>query len=148
MAITPTCVGTSTSPLTLTVERGRLQLFARATGQMDPLYVDPAVAQARGHPDLPVPPTYLFGLELERPDPFAWITSLGIDLNTVLHGTQSFEYDQLAYAGDVLTTRSTITDVYSRKGGALDFIERRTEITRDGLPVATLNQTLVVRNAA
>ena len=148
MAITSTCVGTSTAPLTLTVERGRLQLFAKATGQTDPLYVDPAVAQAQGHPDLPVPPTYLFGLELERPDPFGWITSLGIDMNTVLHGTQSFEYDRLAHAGDVLTTRSTITDVYSRKSGALDFIERRTEVTRDGQPIATLNQTIVVRNAA
>jgi acyl dehydratase len=146
VAIPPTAVGTTLPPLTVTVERGRLQLFAKATGQTDPLYVDPGAARAQGHRDLPVPPTYLFGLELEQPDPFGWMTSLGVDLNAVLHGSQSFRYDQLAYAGDTLTFSSTITDTYSKKGGALDFIDRRVEVTRDGRPIATLLQTTVIKN--
>lgn len=148
MAIPPTAIGTSTPPLTVLVERGRLQLFAKATGQGDPTYVDPVAARAQGHRDLPVPPTFLFGLELEQPDPFGWLDRLGVDLSSILHGTQTFRYDTLAYAGDELTVSSTITDVYSKKGGALEFIERRTAVTRDGMPVATLEQTIVVRNAA
>lgn len=148
MAISPSAIGTGTPPVAVTIERGRLQLFAKATGQSDPLYVDPAVARAQGHQDLPVPPTFLFGIELEQPDPFAWITALGVDLATVLHGTQGFSYAALAYAGDTLVAESTITDVYSKKGGALEFIERLTRITRDGEPVATLNQTTVIRHIA
>ena len=148
MTIPTSSVGTSTPPVTVTVERGRLQLFAKATGQTDPVFTEVGTAHARGLPDLPVPPTFLFGLELTRPDPFEWITDLGIDMRTVLHGSQSFHYGTPVYAGDTLTARSTITDVYVRKGGALEFLERRTDVTRDGEPVAMLQQTLVVRNAA
>lgn len=146
MSALAAAVGTSTPPSTVLVERGRLRLFAKATGQDDPVYVDEAAARAAGHPDLPVPPTFLFGLELEMPDPFAWITDLGVDMTQVLHGTQSFAYDAMAYAGDTLTATSTITDVYSKKGGALEFVQRRTAVTRDGEPVATLDQTIVVRH--
>ncbi len=148
MAISPSAIGSKTPPVALAIERGRLQLFAKATGQTDPVYVDPAAAQALGHPDLPVPPTFLFGIELEQPSPFSWINQLGVDLSAVLHGTQSFSYDALAYAGDTLVAESTITDLYSKKGGALEFIERVTRITRGGAPIATLNQTTVVRHVA
>jgi acyl dehydratase len=141
-------VGSSTPPVTVTVERGRLLLFAKATGQTDPLYLDVATARAQGHPDLPVPPTYLFGLELEQPDPFAWLRELGVDLNAVLHGGQSFSYDAVTHAGDTLTVQSAVVDVREKKGGALQFIERRSVVTRDGQPVATLDQTVVVRSAA
>jgi acyl dehydratase len=148
VAIPPTAIGTTSPPVTVTVERGRLRLFAKATGQTDPLYVDVETAQAQGHPDLPVPPTYLFGLELEQPDPFAWIRDLGVDLNDVLHGTQAFAYDVMVYAGDALTVQSTVTDVYAKRGGALQFLERRSVVTRGGERVATLDQTVVVRSAA
>ena len=148
MVIPPSVVGSSTPPVVVTVERGRLRLFAKATGQTDPLYVDVDTAQAQGHRDLPVPPTYLFGLELEQPDPFAWISALGVDLNDVLHGTQAFTYDGLAYAGDTLTVASTVTDVYAKRGGALQFIERRSVVTRGEEQLATLEQTIVVRSAA
>ena len=148
MTISPTAIGTSTSSVTMTVERGRLQLFAKSISQTDPVYVDILAAQAAGHRDLPVPPTFLFGVELEQPNPFAWIADLGVDMTRVLHGSQSFEYTALAYAGDVLTAVSTITNVYEKKGGALEFIDRVTDITRDGVNIATLTQTTVVRNAA
>lgn len=146
MAIPASAVGLASPPVTSTVEPGRLRLFATATGQADPLYTDAEAARAHGYPDLPVPPTFLFGLELEQPEPFRWIADLGVDLSTVLHGTQSFTYHAMAFAGDTLTATSTITDVYSKKAGALEFIERRTEITRDEEAVATLQQTTVVRH--
>lgn len=146
MAISPDVIGTSTPPVTVTIERGPLQLFAKATGQTDPLYTDVEIAWAQGHPDLPVPPTFLFGIELSQPDPFGWITDLGVELNTVLHGAQTFRYSSPTHAGDILTAQSTITNVYSKKEGALEFIERRTDVTRDGMPVATLEGTTVVRH--
>jgi hypothetical protein len=143
--IPSSAVGVPGPPASMTVERGRLRLFAKATGQTDPAYTDLAVARAGDHPDLPVPPTFLYGVELETPDPFAWITSFGVDLNTVLHAGQSFVYHAQAYAGDELTARSTITDLYTKKGGALEFVERRTQISRGHTLVAELAQTVVIR---
>jgi acyl dehydratase len=148
MPIPASVIGTSTPTISVTVERGRLQLFAKAIGQSDPVYTDVEAAKAEGLPDLPVPPTFLFGLELEQPEPFRWIADLGVDMNTVLHGDQTFTYEQMAYAGETLHSTSTITDVYAKKGGALEFVRRLTEVVRDGAVIATMDQTIVVRNAA
>lgn len=134
-------------PIAVTVERGRLALFARVTRQTDPVYTDLAAARAAGHPDLPVPPTFFFGLELERPDPFGYLAELGIDLRQVLHGKQSYSYHALAHAGDTLTLTSRITSVVSRPGRALEFLVKQTDISRDGELIAEASMTIVVRHA-
>lgn len=147
MAISPSVVGSSSDPVTMDVERGRLRMFAKAIGETDPVYTDLDAARAAGHPDLPVPPTFLFGLELERPDPFAYLAALGVDLRRVLHGEQSFTYHSVAHAGESMTATSRIADVYSKKGGALEFLVRETAVTRaDGSAVADLTSVIVVQN--
>jgi acyl dehydratase len=133
-------------PLTVTVERGRLQAFARATGQVDPIYTDVEAAKAAGHRDLPVPPTFLFSLELEYPDPFGYLADLGVDLRWILHGEQSFRFESLAHAGDTLTLRPTIVDAYSKRGGALDFLVKDTEVRRGEELLAVATSVIVVRN--
>lgn len=129
-------------PIVVTAERGRLALFARVTGQADPVYSDLAAARAAGHPDLPVPPTFFFGLELESPAPFGYLAELGIDLRQVLHGKQSFSY----HAGDTLTLNARIASVVSRPGGALEFLVKQTGITRGGELIAEASSTIVVRH--
>ncbi|MBB2911241.1 acyl dehydratase [Streptosporangium becharense] len=132
-------------PHDVVVERGRLRLFAKVTGQEDPVYVDVDAAARAGHRDLPVPPTFLFCLEMEQPgDPLAYIRDLGVDLRKVLHGEQRFDYRGMAYAGDTLTFASRITDAYRKKGGKLTFLIRTTRVTRAGTPVADLSSTIVV----
>ncbi|MFE7134689.1 MaoC family dehydratase N-terminal domain-containing protein [Streptomyces sp. NPDC057638] len=148
MPIDRAVIGTRVPGHTVEVERGRLRFFARATGQDDPAVTDPEAARAAGHPDLPVPPTFLFCLDLENPHRGRFLTELGIDPRTILHGEQSFTYHAPAYAGDTLTFATEVTDVYAKKGGALQFIVRTTEVTRDGAPVATLTGTIVVRERA
>jgi hypothetical protein len=146
MPIDPSLVGTRLPEFVVNVERGRLRLFAEATGQDDPVYSDLAAARAAGHRDLPIPPTFFMSLELERPDPFGWLIAAGADLRRILHGEQCFTYHAMAYAGDALTVAAHITDVYSKKGGALEFLVRQTGISRRDQPIATLEQTIVVRH--
>ena len=147
MALSPDLIGRALPVADVAVERGRLAFFATAIGETDPVYSDLAAARAAGHPDLPVPPTFLFGLELAGADPFALFTELGIDLRRVLHGEQSFVYHSTAHAGETLTVTPRIADVYSKKGGALDFIVKQTAVGRtDGTLVAELRSTIVVQN--
>ncbi|OZM78887.1 MaoC family dehydratase N-terminal domain-containing protein [Pseudonocardia sp. MH-G8] len=148
MAIDPALVGTTQPALVVEVERGQLRAFAHAIGETDPVYVDLDAARAAGHPDLPVPPTFLFGLGLGRGGDFAWLTDLGVDLRHVLHGEQEFAYHQVAHAGDTLTLEPRISDVFSKRAGALQFLVRDTAVHRDGAPVAELRETLVVRDPA
>ena len=131
---------------TVRVERGRLRRFAQATGQQDPIYHDPDAARRAGHRDLPVPVTFLFCLDMERPNPSTFYADLGIDVRTILHGEQSFGYHALAYAGDTLRFATEVNDLYERKGGALQFLVRTTTVTRGDEPIAELVATTVIRD--
>jgi acyl dehydratase len=134
------------APITAEVERGRLRFFAKAIGQTDPVYSDLEAAKQAGHTDLPVPPTFFFSMELDSPDAFGYIAGLGIDLRRVLHGEQSFTYHSMVHAGETVTLRPRIVDVFSKKGGAMEFLVKQTDITRDGELVAEATATIIVRN--
>ncbi|MDI9933656.1 MaoC family dehydratase N-terminal domain-containing protein [Rhodococcus sp. IEGM 1354] len=147
MPIDPAAIGTTLPPVEMTVDAARLRFFAKAIGETNPIYLDSTAAAAAGHPALPVPPTFLFSIELGGPDPFPWISDLGVDLRFVLHGEQAFTYHSTAHAGDTLVATSTISDIYSKKGGALEFVVKDTAVTRvDGSAVADLRTVIVVRN--
>lgn len=146
MAVPRSAVGTALTPHTAVVERGRLQFFAEAIGETDPRYTDLDAAVAAGYPDLPVPPTFLFGLKLDNPDAMAWLVELGIDTRLVLHGSQRYDYERMAFAGDELLLEPRITEVFDKRGGALEFIVVATEVTRRGERIATLTDTVVARH--
>lgn len=143
-----TDIGRTFPPHSADVEAGRLRLFAKATGETRPEYIDAAAARAAGHPSLPAPPTFAICLDLEMPDPFAWFHELGIDLARVLHAAQSFRYFAPIHAGDRLTFASRIEDVVRKKGGALTFVVKATDVTdQTGTRVAEMRSTVVVRGA-
>ena len=130
------------------VEAGRLRFFAKATGQTDPLYVDEEAARAAGLPGLLVPPTFLFCLEMDAPDPAAIRNLLGMDYRKLLHGEQQFTYHAPAHAGDMLRFEQRIEDIYDKKGGALEFVVRRTQVhNHNDARVAELRTVTVLRNA-
>ena len=140
-------IGLEPEPFTVIVEAGRLRLFAKATGQADPVYSDEQAAKAAGYRSLPVPPTFLFGLELEGPNSFQLYENMGVDIGQILHGEQRFEYFEDACAGDTLTFRTRVSDIYDKKGGALEFIVQDTAITnQNDRRVANLQRVIVVRN--
>ena len=130
----------------VTPEAGQLRFFAKAIGETDPVYFDLAAARDAGHPNLPLPPTFLFSLEFEQPST-AWRQELGIDPSRILHGEQQFSYHRMAYAGEQLQYESRIADIYDKKNGALEFIVRETRVTNQaGEHVADLRSIIVQRN--
>jgi acyl dehydratase len=139
-------IGHTMPPFSVAVEAGRLRFFAKATGQSDPVYSQDQAARAAGHPALPVPPTFLFCLEMDAPDPAAIRNLLGLDYKRLLHGEQGFSYHRMAHAGDVLTFEQRIEDIYDKKGGALEFVVRKTRVTNQrGEHVADLRGVTVMR---
>ena len=140
-------IGKTFPKLTVDVEKGQLRFFAKSVGETNPVYTDEDAAKAAGYRSLPAPPTFTFALNLAVPDPFEKYVSMGINLNRILHGGQKFEYVAPICAGDTITLESSISDIYEKKGGALEFIEEETVATnQDGAVVARLYNTLVVRN--
>ena len=141
-------VGRSFTPVTARVEPGRLRYFLDTLGERNPVYRDDAAARAAGYSARPVPPTYLFCLEmLDNQRPFEFLTELKIDLARVLHGEQRFTYHAPVVVADTLTFKSRVTGVADKKGGAMTMVMVETEITNQhGAHVADTARTIVVRN--
>jgi acyl dehydratase len=141
-----TDIGRTFPPHSADVEAGRLRLFAKATGETRPEYIDDDAARAAGHPSLPAPPTFAVCLNLEVPDPFAWLRELGIDLARVLHTTQGLRFFAPIHAGDRITFTARIGNVYHKKDGALVFVVKETDVTNQhGQRVVEMRSTIVVR---
>jgi hypothetical protein len=138
-------VGVELPSFTAVAERGQLRFFAKATGQDNPIYSDLTLAQSAGYADLPVPPTFLFSLELGRPDPYRILRDLEIDIRQVLHGEQGFTYHRVAVAGEELHFAPRMVDYYEKRDGALRFLVRETAVTSGGALVAQLRNVIVVR---
>ena len=131
----------------LPLVRTRLRFFAKAIGESSPVYTDTEAAQSAGYADLPAPPTFLFAAELDAGVIDGLLDQLGIPLSKLLHGEQSFTYHRPACAGDTVTVRSRIDDIYDRKNGALEFVVKSSRATNQrGELVAELRSVLVCRH--
>ena len=140
-------VGHETAGSVLPIERTRLRFFAKAIGETDPIYTDEAAARAAGYPDLPAPPTFLFAAELDSGSVDRLLADLRIPLAKLLHGEQSFAYHRPACAGDTVTVRSRIEDIYEKKNGALEFVVKTSRATNQhGELVAEMRSVLVCRH--
>jgi acyl dehydratase len=134
---------------TVQIEKGRLRFFAKATGQIDRVYVDEEAALLAGYRSLPAPPTFLFCLEMEACGSNQLCTLFDIDIGQLLHGEQHFAYQAPAVAGDTLNFDGRISEVYHKKDGALGFIGVETRVTNQlGEHVADMRRIVVVRMKA
>lgn len=140
-------IGHEYPPSVLPIERGRLRFFAKAIGETDPVYTDEAAARAAGYDDLPAPPTFVFAAELDSGVVDRVLGDLGIPLSRLLHGEQGFTYHRTACAGDTVTVRSRITEIYDRKHGALEFVVKTSRaVDQHDRLVAELRSVLVCRS--
>jgi hypothetical protein len=74
-------IGLSFTPVTAHVEPGRRRYFLDAIGERNPVYRQTEAAKAAGYSAPPIPPTYLFCLEMMDADkPFEALEALNIDL--------------------------------------------------------------------
>jgi acyl dehydratase len=140
-------IGMVSEPRTAEIDKGMLRFFAQATGQSDPIYSDEAAARAAGHPALPAPPTYVVALAASAPPKRGNPMDMGFDLHRVLHGEQSFRYHRMLYAGDTVTLVTRTSDIYEKKGGALEFIVLDTSaVNQHGELCVEMRSVLVVKN--
>ncbi len=133
-------------PTSVLVEAGQLRLFCKAIGETRDIYLDEDAAKAAGHRSIPAPPTFGTCLSALAPRTGASYDDMGLDYRYLLHGEEGFTYHGQIYAGDTITMQDTITDMYERKGGRLEFMVRKTTLRNqfDEL-VAEKRSVLVMR---
>jgi acyl dehydratase len=140
-------IGHQFPAFTAEVEKGRLRFFAKAIGETNPIYTDETAASEAGYRSLPAPPTFAMSLDMDGPELLPVLGFLKMDIARILHGSQDFEYLAPICAGDRITVTSGITDIFDKKGGALEFVVMENTYTnQDGILVAKATSTLVQRN--
>ena len=129
------------------IEASMLRAFAVATGQTSNVYTDDSAAQEAGYASLPAPPTFLVALASKAEDPQAFLRTMGVSYEKLLHAEQSFSYLAPIVAGDTITLKTKIADIYEKKNGLLEFIvQQQKAFNQRGEQVATATSTLVVQN--
>lgn len=85
---------------------------------------------------------------LEADRPLAFIEDLHLDLTAVLHAEQAFTYFAPVFVGDEVLLETSVSEIFEKKKGALVFIVQNTHVVKNGLVVADMRRTLVVRDTA
>lgn len=132
-----------------TAEPGKVEEFARAIGDDDPVYRDPDAATARGFAAVPAPLTFVRTSDFPR-----YRTGERIDLGFRpeyrLHGEQAYEYDRPLVVGDTLTGETVVADAYERegrRGGTMTFAEVETEYRDSGGERVLVSRATVIETA-
>ena len=106
---------------TFIVEKDKIIEFAIAVSQKDnrdqinPIYYDEEAAKKAGYQSIPTPLTF-------SNSSFFWtgggllgtVETLGIDSSKLLHREEAFEYYGSIYAGDVITRKMKVVDMYKK----------------------------------
>jgi len=147
MALNPEFIGrTYPAGPTYVVGREKIREFARAIGDTNPVFHDPAVAQSLGYSDVIAPPTFAIVVSLEAANAALFDPELGLDFARVVHGEQTFSYARPICAGDELVVTTVIENIRSMAGN--DMITTKGTITTvAGELVATATSMLVSRGA-
>ena len=147
-SINRSVVGKEYPPYVVTVERGKIKEFARAIGDLNPLYVDDRIGQASEWGDIIAPPTFATTFRDEAADTSTFLRDLGTDISRVLHGEQEFEMLRPIQPGHTYVCRPRVLDVYEKTGksGPMAFALRETVITdRHNDIVGTMRHITVIR---
>jgi acyl dehydratase len=159
MALDPKFIGRSYGPFTYQAGAEKMREFAWAVGGTVPSMGFSSIGAPEGlHP-------WLHDHEAAQRSPWGSIVAmpnfavvfaiapfgkacndpeLGIDLLRLVHGEQEFEFFEPVRPGDVLTTRGSITDIYSKAGKDFLVVGSESHNQRGGLTVKGL-WTAVIR---
>jgi len=139
-------IGTKYPPFYSEVTEEKISLFAKATGQTNPIHFLIESAKKEGHPSLLAPLTFLTTVSYEQEDPYKYLKDLGIELGRFLHANQEYTYFSPVYAGDRIKMVSKLSDIFDKGGGRLQFLVFESMYSnQDEVIVAKSKSTLVVK---
>jgi N-terminal half of MaoC dehydratase len=121
-------VGEKGDAFDLTVERGKVREFARATKSENAEYLDDATPVS--------PPTFLVTSAFWSPPGAMRWGSLKLDMRRVLDGGREFVFHgPPPEAGTKLTAQTRVDDIYEKegkRGGTMTFVETVQEFRDEG----------------
>jgi acyl dehydratase len=146
MAVRTNAVGKTYPPSVYAVGREKVREYALAVGETNPVHVDVQVARRAGYTDVVAPP--MFAVVYSTPAVVTAVFDPDVAMNFAMevHGAQEFRWGPLVIAGDEITTRASIKDIYERDGHGF-YVFETVSVNERGESVCTGTWTDIVRTA-
>jgi len=144
MPVNTSVVGKEFPRDTYAIGREKIREYAAAVGESNPLHFDLETARAAGYADLVAPPMFAVVYAGRAVIPALFDPEVGIDFKRMVHGAQEFHWDQLAIAGDEITTQAKLVSA-QEKGGLGFYVFESTSTNQRGETVVTGTWTNIVR---
>lgn len=109
---------------TFAIEKNKIIEFAMAVAQkenkdqINQIYCDEETAKKAGYQGIPTPPTFPTCSSFWTGGGLTGtVQALGIDLTRLLHREEEYEYFGSIYAGDVMTRKMKVVDMFTKGKG-------------------------------
>jgi acyl dehydratase len=109
-------IGKQWPAATYEVGAEKIREFATAIGAENPVHFEHEAAKSAGYRDLVAPPMFCVVYSAGAMGPAILDPEVGINLATMLHGSQEFEWDEPVCDGDVIETTAACREIYEKDG--------------------------------
>jgi acyl dehydratase len=116
VALKTDAVGKEFASAEYEVGREKIREFANAVGETSPVHQDREAAKSVGFRDVVAPPMFCVVFSAPAMGPVILDPEIGINLATMLHGSQEFEWGEPVCSGDVITTTPMCREIYEKDG--------------------------------
>jgi acyl dehydratase len=109
-------VGKSYPATTYAVGREKVKEYALATGETNPLHLDPGAARKAGYEDVVAPPMFTVVYSAPAMAPVIFDPDVAMNFALMVHGAQEFRWGPVVVAGDEIETTVTVKSIEERDG--------------------------------
>jgi acyl dehydratase len=144
MAVKTEAIGKRYPPASFEVGAEQIERYASAVGEDNPVYHDPEAARAAGFRGQVAPPMFCVVYSAPAMGPAILDPEVGINLPTMVHGGQEFEWGEPVCAGDVITTVASCKQIYEKDGRGF-YVFESVSTNQDGAETVRGTWTDIVR---
>jgi acyl dehydratase len=144
MAVNTDAIGRQWDPVSYEVGAEKVREFANAIGAENSVHHDHEAAKSAGFRDLVAPPMFCVVYSARAMGPAILDPEIGINLATMLHGSQEFEWDEPVCNGDVISTTATCREIYEKDAKGF-YVFETVSTNQDGTQTVRGTWTNIVR---
>jgi acyl dehydratase len=144
MAVKTDAIGKQWPPATYQASRAKIAEYANALGADNQIHFDRDAAVAAGFREVVAPPMFCVVYSAPAMGPAVLDPEVGINLATMVHGGQEFEWGEPVCSGDEVTTTAICSDI-TEKGGMGFYVFESTSVNQDGQMTVRGTWTNIVR---
>jgi len=144
MPVSTEAVGKQYPETTYEVGLEKIREYANAVGQAEPVHHDREAARQAGFRDVVAPPMFAVVYSAPALGPAILDPDVGINFAAMVHGGQEFVWGEPVCAGDEITTRAKVQEIYEKDGKGFYVLES-VSTNQDGDEVVRATWTNIVR---